>query len=170
MQIHSLWDSAPGQQLEGHQWHTRRSWSDWHLGTCWENASYWAKLQKPGSSIVPSLSPPPTQSQKQWSRLPHPGDYLRLHPIQLTGVLFYNRPCYYDSKSKQLYLMHRNKHREAAKLRRQRNMAQMKEQNKTLEKELNKMEISNLSDVDSKHWILGCSIISVRISMERKKT
>ena len=39
--------------------------------------------------------------------------------------------------------MHRNKHREAAKMKRQRNMAQMKGQIKTPEKELNKMEISN---------------------------
>ena len=46
-------------------------------------------------------------------------------------------------ESKQLYLMHRNKHREAAKMKRQRNMAQMKGQIKTPEKELNKMEISN---------------------------
>ena len=51
-------------------------------------------------------------------------------------------------ESKQLQLIHRNKHREAAKMRRQRNMAQMKEQIKTPEKELNKMEISNLSDVE----------------------
>ena len=46
-------------------------------------------------------------------------------------------------ESKQLYLIHRNKHREAAKLKRHRNMAQMKEQIKTPEKELNEMEISN---------------------------
>ena len=45
--------------------------------------------------------------------------------------------------------MHRKKHREAAKTRRLRNMAQMKEQIKTPEKELNKMEISNLSDKQS---------------------
>ena len=51
---------------------------------------------------------------------------------------------------KQLYLIHRNKYREAAKLRRQRNMAQLKEQNKTPEKELNETEISNLSDAESK--------------------
>ena len=38
---------------------------------------------------------------------------------------------YQDTESKQLYLIHRNKHREAAKIRRQRNMAQMKEQIKT---------------------------------------
>ena len=51
----------------------------------------------------------------------------------------YIRPHYQDMESKQLYLIHRNKHREADKTRRQRNMAQMK-------KELNEIEISNLSD------------------------
>ena len=55
---------------------------------------------------------------------------------------------------KQLYLIHRNKHREAAKIRRQRNVAQMKEQNKTPEKELNKMEISNLSDAEFKTLVI----------------
>ena len=51
-------------------------------------------------------------------------------------------------ESKQLYLIHRNKHREAAKMRRQRNMAPMKEQIKTPEKELNEMEVSNLLDAE----------------------
>ena len=51
-------------------------------------------------------------------------------------------------ESKQLYLIHRNKHREAAKIRKQRNMAQMKEQIKTPEKELNKTETSNQLDVE----------------------
>ena len=51
-------------------------------------------------------------------------------------------------ESKQLHLIHSTKHREAAKTRKQRNMAQMKEQIKTPEKELNKMEISNLSDAE----------------------
>ena len=45
---------------------------------------------------------------------------------------------------KQLYLIHRKKHREAAKMRRQRHVAQMPE------KELDKMEISNLSDAEFK--------------------
>ena len=40
-------------------------------------------------------------------------------------------------------------------MRRQRNMAQMKEQNKTLEKEINKMEIANLSDADFKTLVIG---------------
>ena len=55
-------------------------------------------------------------------------------------------------ESKQLYLVHRNKHREAAKMRRQRNMAQMKELLKILEKELNKMEISSSGWCGSLGW------------------
>ena len=57
-------------------------------------------------------------------------------------------------ESKQLYLIHRNKHKEAAKMRRQRrgDMAQMKEEIKSPEKELNEMEISNLSDAEFKTW------------------
>ena len=39
-------------------------------------------------------------------------------------------------------------------MRRQRNMAQMKEQIKTSEKELNEMEISNLSDVEFKTLVI----------------
>ena len=38
-------------------------------------------------------------------------------------------------------------------MRRQRNMAQLKEQNKTPEKELNKMVVSKLSDAESKTLI-----------------
>ena len=57
-------------------------------------------------------------------------------------------------ESKQRYLIHRNRHREDAKMGRQKNMAQMKEQIKTPEKELNKMEISNLSDVEFKTLVI----------------
>ena len=39
-------------------------------------------------------------------------------------------------------------------MRRQRNMAQMKVQIKTPEKELNKMEISNLSDAELKTMVI----------------
>ena len=61
---------------------------------------------------------------------------------QVTGRLrhwtlqdtYYIRPHYQDRESKQLYLIYRNKHREAAKTRQQRNMAQMKEQIITLQK------------------------------------
>ena len=57
-------------------------------------------------------------------------------------------------ESKQLYLMHRNKHREAAKSEKTKNMTQIKEQNNTPEKELNKMEISNLSDAEFKTLVI----------------
>ena len=53
-------------------------------------------------------------------------------------------------ESKQLYIIHRNKHREAAEIRRQRNMTQMREQIKTPEKELNEIKISNLSEAEFK--------------------
>ena len=46
------------------------------------------------------------------------------------------------------------KHREAAKMWRQRNMAQMKEENKTPEKELIKMETSNLPDIEFKTLVI----------------
>ena len=39
-------------------------------------------------------------------------------------------------------------------MRRQRNMAQMKEHNKRSEKELNEMEISNLSDAEFKTLVI----------------
>ena len=67
---------------------------------------------------------------------------------------YYIRLYYKDMDLKQPYLIHRNKHREAAKMRRQRNMAQVKEQIKTPEKELNKMEIRNLSDVEFKTLVV----------------
>ena len=55
---------------------------------------------------------------------------------------------------KQLYLLQRNKYRDDTKMRRQRNMTQMKGEIKTPEKELNKMEISNLSDAEFKTLVI----------------
>ena len=57
-------------------------------------------------------------------------------------------------ESKQLYPIHRKKLREAAKTRRQGNMTQMKEQIKTPEKELNEIEISDLSDAEVKTLVI----------------
>ena len=74
-------------------------------------------------------------------------------PLGLLDI-YYIRPHYQDMESKQLYLIHRNKHRETAKTRRQGNMAQMEEQIKTLGKELNEMEISNLSDAEFKTLVI----------------
>ena len=42
-------------------------------------------------------------------------------------------------------------------MRKQRNMVQIKEQNKTPEKEINKMEMANLSDAEFKTLVSGCS-------------
>ena len=64
------------------------------------------------------------------------------------------RPHYQDTESKQFYLMHRNKHREATKMRRQKNMAQMKEQIRTPENKLNKIKINNLSDAEFKTLVI----------------
>ena len=66
---------------------------------------------------------------------------------------YYIRPHYQDMESKQLYLIHRNKDKDT-KMRRQRNMVQMKEQNKIPEKELKEMEISNLSDAEFKTLVI----------------
>ena len=58
------------------------------------------------------------------------------------------------TQSKPLYLIYKNKDREADKMKRQRNMAHMKEQIKTPEKELNEMEISNLSEAEFKTLVI----------------
>ena len=79
-------------------------------------------------------------------------------------------------ESKQLYLIPGNKHREAAKTRRQRNMAQMKVQIKTPEKKLNKMKIINLSDAEFKTLVvrmlkeLNEDLSSIKIQSEMKDT
>ena len=79
-------------------------------------------------------------------------------------------------ESKQLYLIHRNKHREAAKMRRKRNMAQMKEQVKTPEKERSKIEISNLSDAEFKTLVirrlkeLSEDLSSMKRSSQKQRT
>ena len=78
--------------------------------------------------------------------MPLPGDYLRLHPTQFTGAFY--------RESRKLYLIHRNKHKEADKLSRQRNMTQMKEQNKSSENELNKVDRANLSDAKFKTLLI----------------
>ena len=92
MQTHQLWEPPLGQQLEGHQSHMGRGWSDWKEG------EFWASHQQPGSGIVPSPTPlrhiEPQSCEVVW---PHPGQYLGLCPIQL------NR--YTKIESRQLYLV-----------------------------------------------------------------
>ena len=68
--------------------------------------------------------------------------------------MYYIRTLYQAKENHHLYVIHRDKHREAAKMRRQRNMSQIKEKNKTPEKELNKMETSNLFDEEFKTLVI----------------
>ena len=71
-QTHPLWDSATGQQLEGHKWHMGRKQSDWKQGECQETDSSRTSLQKPGSGIVPSPRPPSAHSHKAVKWVPPP--------------------------------------------------------------------------------------------------
>ena len=54
----------------------------------------------------------------------------------------------------QLYPQNRNRHREAAKMRQQRNTFQIKEKNKTTQRQLNKMDTSNLIDTEFKTLVI----------------
>ena len=127
--IHPFCDSAPGPQVKGHQWHMGRKWS-----VSGETASSQAKLQRSDSGTVPSASTPSAKQQSHDIGSPTLANTQGSTPYNSTGAL--------TQGVKQLYLIHRNTHKEAARWRKQRNVAQMQEQNKTPEKELNKLEIS----------------------------
>ena len=58
------------------------------------------------------------------------------------------------SQSRPIYLIHRNKHKEVAKMGSQRNRPKRKEQEKSPEKELNEMEASILSDAEFKVMVI----------------
>ena len=64
----------------------------------------------------------------------------------------------------QIYLIHGNKYKEAAKVGRQRNRPQMKEQENSPEEELDEMEASNLSDRE-----FGVMIIKILSSMKKDR-
>ena len=61
-------------------------------------------------------------------------------------------------------------------MKRQRNMAQMKEQIKTPEKELNEMEISNLSDAEFRTLVISMfnelseNIYNIKKSSQKQRT
>ena len=86
----------------------------------------------------PLSEPSPTQSLRALMRVAPPWQLPKALAYTIYRCIFYNRPYYQDRESKHIYLIHRNKYWEAAKMRRQRNVAPMKEQNKTSEKELKK--------------------------------
>ena len=62
----------------------------------------------------------------------------------------------------QIYLIHRNKYKEAAKMVRQRNRPRIKEQDNSPEEELAEMEASNLS-----HIAFRVMIISILNNMKK---
>ena len=66
----------------------------------------------------------------------------------------YIRPCYQDMESNQLYLIHRNKHREAANMRRQKKHGPNERTEQNSRKRTKKMEISNLSDAELKTLVI----------------
>ena len=84
---------------------------------------------------------------------------------------YYIRPCYQDPESQQPYLIHRNKHREAAKMRRQGNMEETNERtDQNSRKRANKMEISNLSDAEFKTLVVRMLRELVRTSAAQERS
>ena len=78
-------------------------------------------------------------------------------PLGSIGLLPH-RPTPQYKVSKQMHLIHRKKQKETAKMGRQRNNPQMKEKKETPEKGLNKIGASNLSDIEFKIMVIGCSM------------
>ena len=107
--------------------------------------SDWKWGESQASNIVPSLIPSlytASQSDKVGCTT---AKYLRLHPLQ-------DNQC--ANMGVKAALPNTQKHKEAAKLRRRRNIAQVKEQTKTPEKNLSDEEIANLSDAEFKILVI----------------
>ena len=153
--VHPVDSYRPHQStttLPLHSWSSTEGWGGWSVVAgnpyswlAWVNPSHWSANSNWSSTTEESVLSP----HKGYSLIPSTDDKGRLCHWTLKDT-YYIRPHYQDTEWKQLYLIHRNKHREAANMKRQRNMAQMKEQIKTPEKEPNKVEISKLSDAEFK--------------------
>ena len=105
---------TPEKQLEGHQSHRMSA----------------RQNSKSQAVALFHLRRHPTQSHSSVKWVALPWQLPKVPPYTINRCLFYNRTYYLDSESKQLSLIHRNTHREAAKMRSKRNMAQRKEQKK----------------------------------------
>ena len=66
----------------------------------------------------------------------------------------YKRPFCHSWERWLFYLLHRKQHRESGKIKKQRKMIQTKEQDKSLERNLNETEISDLSDREFKTMVI----------------
>ena len=64
------------------------------------------------------------------------------------------RPLLQDWERWIFYLMHRNQHRDSRKMKKQRNMFPTKEKDKTLDKDINEMEIRDLPDKEFKITVI----------------
>ena len=128
----------------------------WRLVVCGHSQSL--QLTGLGKSLPLICQQQPRLNHRRWVYSAHRKGTPQAHSLSDRGGCAtgpYRTPTTLGHATKtqsqqQLYLIHRNQHREAAKARRQRNMAQKKEQIKTPEKELNEMEISKLSDAEFK--------------------
>jgi len=71
---------------------------------------------------------------------------------------------YFPEKETWLFFItHRNRHRELDKMRRQRTISQMKEQDKITKRELNNMEISNMLDREFKVKVIIPTTLEKRV-------
>ena len=106
--------------------------------TPWSQLLHWSQCH---SSVTQPESQSQTQMYQQQLRQENYTTHTRDTPTALRSCEhkngkghYYIRPLRQDWKIWQMYLIHRNKHREAAKMRRQRNISQMKDQENTSEK------------------------------------
>ena len=164
-QTHSLWD-----QLQCSSWkNTSSIWRENEVSGIRVNA----KRQLPpvqnsrgqAAAIVPFVNPPAHRATERQHHIETPSAWFtkvasscrlsKALPHLTYDCAILQKTVLLRQESKQLYLIHKNKLREAAKMRRQRNMTQMKEKNKNPEKELNRVEITNLSNAQFKTMIIG---------------
>lgn len=87
-----------------------------------------------------------TKGETVLGRLPPPR--LSVHRLKYTPSLLVTAPLKLGETA--ICLIYRNKLRKSRKLRKQRTMFQMKEQNKTSEKNFDEREVSNLPDKELK--------------------
>ena len=66
------------------------------------------------------------------------------------------------------FLVERNRHRDIDKMRRQRNMFQMKEQDKTIAKDLSETDKSNIPDREFNAFFFKVMIIKILTGFEKK--
>ena len=90
--------------------------------------------------------------------VPGPGEQGALHCRELQDLLF-KRPLLSRAGDIADFPKHRNRGRDLDKMRRQRDMCQMKEQEKITARELNETEISNMPDREFKVMVIKITTV-----------